>query len=199
MLKILTLNGSPVKGSSTEILLRQIVSGIREMSPEPVRNKFVNLNNLDFIPCQACGISPEPYYCLFDDEIYPIYKYLIDCDIVLFGSPVYFDSVSAQAKSFIDRCNCLRPPLFDDETEDRFAKIIPRKRLGAILLVGGQRGQFECARKVVAGFFKWVWIENCGVINYRSTHWKEIGPAAKDIAAMDRARSLGRDIISRLS
>ena len=168
MRKILTINGSPVKNSSTKILLAELAGGIQENLTDPVENKVVNLNYLKILPCQACGESPEPDYCLYKDDIYPIYDYLINCDIVLFGSPVYFDTVSAQAKLFIDRCNCLRPPDFDTNSEAHFKKIISRKRLGAIVLSGGQRGQFECARKVIAGFFKWVRISTVGTISYTS-------------------------------
>lgn len=198
MTKILTINGSPVKNSSTGTLLGKLADGIRENLSEPVENRVIILNDLKILPCQACGESPEPDYCFFKDGIYPIYDYLINCDIVLFGSPVYFDTVSAQAKLFIDRCNCLRPPDFDTDTEAHFKKIIPRKRLGAIVLSGGQRGQFECARKVIAGFFKWVRVSTVGTISYTSQSWKSAGPVTDDKVILDEARRLGRKISSRL-
>jgi multimeric flavodoxin WrbA len=198
MLKILTINASPVKNSSTGILLSEIVKGIKENSAKKIKNQRINLNNLKILPCQACGESPEPDYCLFKDDIYPVYDYLINCDIVLFGSPLYFDTVSAQAKLFIDRCNCLRPPDFSSNSDEYFKKIISRKRLGAIILSGGQRGQFECARKVIAGFFKWIRISNIGTISYTSSMWKKAGPVADDRDKLDEARELGYKLISSL-
>lgn len=198
MKKILTISGSPVKNGSTNILLDELTRGIQENSTNKIENRAINLNDLKILPCQACGESPEPDYCFYKDDIYPIYDYLINCDIILFGSPVYFDTVSSQSKLFIDRCNCLRPPDFDSNTDNHFKKIIPRKRIGAIVLTGGQRGQFECARKVISGFFKWVRVLNIGTISYTSPSWKEAGPVKDDRAILDEARRLGQKISSNL-
>ncbi len=179
MLNILTLTGSPVSGSSTSILLEHIAEGITYSSTQPVNNEIVRLNDYQYIPCQACGKSPEPDYCIFKDEVYPIYEQFLKCDIVLFGSPIYFDSVSAQAKLFIDRCNCLKPYDFKNETDHHFKSLITKKRLGAIVLVGGERQKFEPARVVMAGFFKWTEIENCGLITYSGANIAP-GEAADD-------------------
>ncbi len=200
MLKILTLNASPVKGSSTSILLDQLAAGILEKSEQLYENRKVDLNELKILPCQSCGESPAPDYCFYHDDIYPLYEYLINCDIVLFGSPVYFDTVSAQAKLFIDRCNCLRPPDFKGESGEYFRKIISKKRFGAMVLVGGQRGQFECARRVIAVFFKCVRISNCGTISYASDdQWWQAGRVGLDTAKLAEARLLGNQIISNLT
>jgi len=199
MLNILTLSGSPIKESSTEILLGQIVLGIAESSEEKVHDELIRLNDIEFRPCQSCGESPEPDWCLYKDDIYPVYDKLANSDIILFGSPVYFDTVSAQAKSFIDRCNCLRPPDFGIESQSHFKKVLPKKRLGGIVLVGGERGKFECARTVIAGFFKWIWVENCGVVSYAGSRWKEIGPVKDDSDKLNEAFALGKKISQRIS
>jgi len=198
MTKILTINASPVKNSSTEILLEKVADGIKGNLLAPVENRVVRLNDLKILPCQACGESPEPNYCFYKDDIYPLYDYLLNCDIVLFGSPVYFETVSTQAKLFIDRCNCLRPPDFEGNTDTHFKNIISRKKLGAIVLSGGQSDQFECARKVIAGFFKWVRVSNIGTISYTSPNWKEAGPVKDDSAKLNKAIILGKKIVSSL-
>ncbi len=186
-MKILTLNASPVKGSSTEILLGKIAEGIENTGPTPVENRTIHLNDYAIRPCQACGINPEPDWCIYHDDIYSVYDLLVNSDIVLFGSPIYFDTVSAQAKLFIDRCNCLRP--VDFETM-QFRRRITRKRWGAIVLVGGERQKFECARTVIAGFFKWVNIENVGCIACASQSFTP-GAAKDNSQAQNEALSLG--------
>jgi multimeric flavodoxin WrbA len=190
MLNILILSGSPIKDGSTEILLKQIAAGIEETASQPVSNELIRLNNYMYLPCQSCGQSPEPDYCLFQDEIYSVYGHFVDCDIVLFGSPIYFDSVSAQAKLFIDRCNCLRPYDFNSESEHRFKKILTKTRLGAMVLVGGERQEFEPARKVIAGFFKWTEIDNCGNVIYAGESMAA-GAAGDNQEKLDEAFSLG--------
>jgi len=198
MINILTLTGSPIRGGSTEILLEQIADGIIHSAIQPARNEIIRLNNYLYLPCQSCGKSPEPDYCFFHDEIYPAYDLFVESDIILFGSPVYFDTVSAQSKLFIDRCNCLRPADFENETDHHFKKILTKKRAGAIVLVGGERQQFECARKVIAGFFKWTEIENRGTIIYGGSSW-EIGAVLEDTEKMKEAYDLGQNIASNLA
>ncbi len=111
MIKILVLSASPVEGSSTDILLHTIASSLKVSLPQKnnAQVSFIKLNELEIKPCQACGESPSPKICFYD-EIEDLYKQIEECDFLLFGSPVYFDSVSAQAKLLIDRCNCFRPP-----------------------------------------------------------------------------------------
>ncbi len=197
MPSIISLNGSPVERSSTEILLDEIARGIRENSEYDFTVESFRLHDLRYEFCQSCGFSPEPDYCIYKDDLYPIYNKLIECDIILIGSPVYFDSVSAQTKKFIDRCNCLRPLDFEGESDELFKKILPKKRLGAMALVGGEREKFECARKVIAGWFKWVWVENYGKIVYGGSSWKEVGPVKNDRDIMTRAYDLGSDLSKR--
>ena len=197
MLNILTLTGSPIRGGSTDILLERIADGIAQSSAQPVHNQIIHLNDYQYLPCQSCGKSPEPDYCIFHDEIYPVYDLLIGCDIVLFGSPIYFDTVSAQSKLFIDRCNCLRPADFSGQSEHSFKRIISKKRLGAMALVGGEDQKLECARLVIAGFFIWTEVINCGMVSYKGTSW-EAGSVTHDREKLNEAHSLGRLIASRI-
>jgi multimeric flavodoxin WrbA len=203
LINLLVVSGSPVDQSSTDIILSRIADTIAGSltNQYPMTSTFVKLNELRFIPCQSCGEAPTPKFCLFDDGLTDVYTKLADCDCLLFGTPVYFDSVSAQAKMFIDRCNCFRPPDFDNVDPDHhFIRILKRKRPGAMVLVGGERGWFEGARRVAAGFFKWVEVTNEGMIVYRSPGFNRAGSVADDREALAQADALGRrlaEIIAR--
>ena len=202
MTKLLLISASPVENSSTELLLQRIAASVASSVPD-TSLQVVRLNYLDFRPCQACGEAPEQNkFCLYDDDLTEVYKMVAECDCLLFGTPIYFDSVSAQAKMFIDRCNCFRPPDYDDHDPDHdFIKLLNRKRPGAMVLVGGKRGWFEGARRVVAGFFKWIEVVSMGQISFASDDFRRSGLAAEDAAILDEADQLGRriaeDIVGR--
>lgn len=201
MVEILAISGSPVEGSSTDLLLETVAESVCDALKGSVETnyRFLKLCDIRFSPCQACGEAPRSGFCLVDDELTPKLDQLARADLVLFGSPIYFDSVSAQAKAFIDRCNCFRPADFDNKDPDHdFLKILTKKRPGAMVLVGGERGWFEGARRVVAGFFKWVEVENCGMIQYHSPDFTRKGSAGRDPVALSEARALGRSLASRL-
>jgi multimeric flavodoxin WrbA len=192
LIRLLTICGSPVPGSSTEIILRRIGAAVAAVSSDPVRHTFVMLNALEIIPCQACGEAPTPKFCFFDDDLTSVYREVARCDCLLFGSPIYFDSVSAQAKAFIDRCNCIRPADFNNvDPRHDFLKLLPRKRPGAIVLVGGEKGWFEGARRCIAGFFKWIEVVNEGYLKFMSRDFHEKGEAAASEAVLREADKLG--------
>ncbi len=197
MPNILILSSSPIRGGSTEIILERIADGISHSSIQPVKLELVRLNDYQYLPCQSCGESPEPAWCIFKDEIEPVYDLYVNCDIVLFGSPIYFDTVSAQAKLFIDRCNCLKPADFSENPEHYFKKVLTKKRLGAMVLVGGERQDIECARKVIAGFFKWTEVVNCGCVAFSSVGLGA-GTVADDPDKLQEAFALGQKIGSKV-
>ncbi|MCP4684107.1 MAG: flavodoxin family protein [bacterium] len=196
MTNILSISGSPVEGSSTEIILRKIAGSISEhLRRGRSRHTLVRLNDLNFAPCQACGEVPSPSFCFLEDPLSDIYKKVAACDCLLFGSPIYFDAVSAQAKAFIDRCNCFRPADFDNQDpEHDFIKRLDCRRPGAIVLVGGEQGWFEGARRCIAGFFKWVEVVNEGVLKFRSQDFTKAGEAADSQDVLKEADQLGRQL-----
>jgi multimeric flavodoxin WrbA len=201
MINLLVINGSPTKGSSTELLLAESARGfVSVLEGKDVRVDTVVLNDLPFIPCQACGQAPSPKFCFYDDALTPVYDKVAECGAFLFGTPIYFDSVSAQAKAFIDRCNCFRPPDFDNRDSDHdFIKILKRKRPGGMIFVGGKDAWFEGARRTVAGFFKWIEVTNEGMVLFRSDDYTKTGLAAGDEQSLTDARSLGIKLAERIS
>lgn len=201
MIRLLAVSASPVDGSSTDLILGDIIERltVRLGTDRKVAATFTKLHDLTFIPCKSCGEAPSDKFCFFDDDLTPLYQELESCDCFLFGSPIYFDSVTAQGKAFIDRCNCFRPADFDNrDPEHDFIKRIKKKRPGAIVLVGGEEGWFEGARRTVAGFFKWIEVTNEGLITFRSSDFNLKGAAADDEQVKREIKQLVDKLASRI-
>ncbi len=193
MRRLLLISGSPTKGSSTDLLMRIVADECAVALGEEVEIQSVKISELQFIPCQACGEAPTPHFCFFH-EIDEQYDQIVLCDALIFGSPIYFDNVSAQAKAFIDRCNCFRP--YDFKSIDpghSFLKLLPKKRPGAMVFVGGESGWFEGARRTVVGFFKWIEIASVGMVTW-SHEDVTIGSATGDGQIVAQAKELGRTL-----
>lgn len=188
MTKILGISGSPVVGSSTELLIKEVLKGGKAAG---AKTKYICLNELEIMPCQACGQSPDEDYCFFTDGMDEIYKAFDWCDVIVVGSPIYFDSVSAQTKLFIDRTNCFRH--FKPDIPELIIPRIEKRRKGSIILVGGEREKFEPARKVVGGFFVWANVEKDGLITY-SHSGIEKGSVKKDKKIMQEAYETGQKL-----
>ncbi len=201
MIKVLVISGSPTEHSSTDILLdtisKEIVESLRTRYEVDVQ--FVKLNKLQFIPCQSCGKAPHEEWCVFHDDVSPVLDQLAECECLLVGSPIYFDSVSAQLKLLMDRCNCFRPGDFDNaDPEHDFIRLIKSKRPGGIVLVGGENGWFEGARRAIGGFFIWIEVTNEGVVTYKTKDFHRIGEAADSQTTVDEARELGKKLAAIL-
>jgi multimeric flavodoxin WrbA len=177
-MNIVGISGSATGGSSTDLLISAALEGAA--APNAATRLF-RLNERQIIPCQACGVSPEPDYCFFHDGMDDLYKSMEKSEGIILGSPIYFDSVSAQTKIFIDRTNCLRPADFSDKSVQKFKEPRFKGKKGGIVLVAGDYGKFESSLRVMHAFFIWAGIEIVFEILYRSTSMK-VGEVKDDIA-----------------
>ncbi len=100
-MNILILNGSPRKKGNTSYLLNEIINGIKSTGETA---ELINLADLQIHPCIACGHCEKKGICIFDDDMSELYKKCSLVDALVIASPIYFYSVTAQTKLFIDRC-----------------------------------------------------------------------------------------------
>ena len=99
--KVLILSGSPRKGGNSDILCDEFMRGAKE-SGNTVEKINVAERKIGY--CRAC------YYCrtsggkcVIKDEMAEILQKMIDADVIVLASPVYFYSIDAQLKALIDR------------------------------------------------------------------------------------------------
>ena len=103
-MKVLAICGSPRKGN-TEWMLRELLEGLdsAEVDTELVLLRKLNIKGCDgCLACEAGGENREGT-CRIEDDMPQLYAKLLDADCVVFGTPVYFEMVSGQLKTFMDR------------------------------------------------------------------------------------------------
>jgi multimeric flavodoxin WrbA len=184
---LLALNGSPVRGSSIDLLLEQVCLGFREAGGEAEQ---IHCNELWVKPCQSCGPEPTTGFCIFHDDMDLVYQGLERAHAIVVGSPIYFDAVSAQLKLVIDRCNCITM-LVREGGGETFRPRFARTRRGAFITTSGPRQRYDMAERCVRGFLKWVgakWEETLAFVHADNA----VGSVAGDPELMARARALGR-------
>lgn len=189
---IIGISGSATPHSSTDILIKEVLRGAQIGRYE---TKFYRLNEMRILPCQACGKSPAPEYCFFHDDAYTLFERMATARAIILGSPVYFDSVSAQTKAFIDRSNCLRPADFSDMSKQSFKEPLFTGKQGGIVLVAGDYGKFDAALRVMRAFFIWAGIEIKFELKY-TTENLHYGEAAGNKLLLEEAYNFGRQLVS---
>lgn len=100
-MKILAFNGSP-RGSlsSTRKLLLAACEGAEEAG---AKTSVIDICDLDVGYCNACGSCYNTGSCVLDDDFESVYYLFLEADGIIFSSPVYINSVTAQLKTFFDR------------------------------------------------------------------------------------------------
>jgi len=188
---LVALNGSPVRGSSVDLLLGAVSAGAEEAGGRTLR---FDCNELTVKPCQACGPEPTPGYCIFHDDMDPIYAALESAHAIAVGSPVYFDGVSAQLKLVMDRCNCVTPLVHAPAGGWAFRAKWARTRRGVFVTACGERQRWDMAERSVRGFLKWVgarWEETLAYAHEDN----DSGSVARHPELLARGRALGRRLI----
>lgn len=175
-MNIVGISGSPTGGSSTDYLIRAVMDNV---TGDHIKRHFIRLNEKSILPCQACGKNPEPDFCFFHDDMDEVFAVTSKSEGIILGSPVYFDSVSAQAKLFIDRTNCLRPVDFDRPGGPKIKKPLFKGKKGGIILVGGEQGKFSGALRTARAFFIWAGIDIVFEMIYKTKTF-ESGEAGRD-------------------
>lgn len=101
MKKVLILSGSPRKGGNSDILCDEFARGAIETgnSVEKIR-----VSEKKISPCLGCYFCKNHGgRCVMNDDMGEILQKIIDCDVLVLSSPVYFYSICAQLKTVIDR------------------------------------------------------------------------------------------------
>lgn len=99
-MKIVMLKGSPHRHGSSNMLASEFARGAEEAGHEIVA---FDIPFLDVHPCIGCGKCGMNGPCVFKDDNQAIKDALLDSDMVVFVTPIYYFGLSAQLKAVIDR------------------------------------------------------------------------------------------------
>lgn len=99
-MKIVMLKGSPHRHGSSNMLAAEFARGAEDAGHEIVE---FDIPFLDVHPCIGCGKCGMDGPCVFKDDNLNIRDALLEADMVVFVTPIYYFGLSAQLKAVIDR------------------------------------------------------------------------------------------------
>ena len=99
-MKILVITGSPRKNGNSNTLVEHFIKGAQEKGH--LVKRFDSAAK-KVHPCIACDKCAQSGTCVFDDDFNFVKENILEADMVVFASPVYYFSMSAQIKTVIDR------------------------------------------------------------------------------------------------
>lgn len=100
--KILILSSSPRRGGNSDTLCDEFMRGAVEAGNE-VDKVFLRDKTIRYCTgCSTCSQYNKP--CPQKDDAAEIIEKMLAADVIVLGTPVYFYAMSAQLKTFLDRC-----------------------------------------------------------------------------------------------
>lgn len=100
-MKILVITGSAHRHGTTAMLAESFINGAVEAGHEVYRFDSAFKNIHPCIACEKCHNTKTG--CTFKDDMEELNPQLLEADVVIFISPIYYYAMSAQIKTVIDR------------------------------------------------------------------------------------------------
>src|SRR5208283_586389 len=103
--RVLVLSASPRRGGNSDLLCEQFVKGAEEAGHQ-AEKIFLKDKKINY--CTGCGTCIDRGKgCSQKDDMAEILDKMVTSDVIVMATPVYFYTMSAQLKTFIDR-TCAR-------------------------------------------------------------------------------------------
>jgi len=104
--KVVILLGSPRKDGNSAALAERIAEGA---SAAGATVESFYLHAMKIAPCRACESCHKPGAkgCAIQDDMQGLYSKLRAADAIVYASPIYWFTMSAQLKLAMDRCYAL--------------------------------------------------------------------------------------------
>ena len=100
---VLIISASPRRNGNSDQLCDEFLKGAVDGGNQ-VEKIFLADKKINY--CTGCGFCTTNNYsgCSQKDDMEDLVEKMIDSDVIVLASPVYFYTINAQMKTFIDRC-----------------------------------------------------------------------------------------------
>ena len=98
-MKIVVLEGSPNKNGSSNILADSFIRGAKEAGHSV---QIIDAAHAHIHPCIGCVRCGYEGPCVQKDDMETIRPTILDADMMVFVTPLYYYGMSAQLKTLID-------------------------------------------------------------------------------------------------
>ena len=99
-MKILVIYGSPHQKGSSYLLANEFIKGVQENRHEVTVFDVAHHHIVPCLGCDHCGMNGP---CIQNDDMSQLRKDMLDHDMIVFVTPLYYFGISAQLKAAIDR------------------------------------------------------------------------------------------------
>jgi len=106
-MKILAISCSPRSNGNTVAILEEVLRGAQD---EKADVDLYSVSGKTIQPCDGCWSCVNTGKCHIVDDMQELYDKIVKADGIIFGTPIYFWSMTGQAKTVMDRTIALNQP-----------------------------------------------------------------------------------------
>jgi len=184
--QVLIVHGSPRRHGYSSFLAGRAAQGVADAGG---RHQDVYLHWMDIKPCSACNACRKKgaRFCVIKDDMAGLYPKIVESSAILLAGPVYWFTLSAQMKLFLDRFYGLNVEA---------TRCLSDKKVGAILSYGDTdpyRAGAVNAIQALQDMFRYTGSRLAGVV-----YGTELGPKERRARhqASEDAYQLGAELAS---
>lgn len=131
-MKLLGISFSPRKEGNTVKLLKV---ALEAAELEGAEVELYSVAGKDIKGCEGCRSCAKTSRCKIEDDMQELYEKMLEADGIIYGTPVYFYSMTSQAKAVIDRTFAFNSP------ERSLAN-----KVGGVIVVAGSQGNIDALK-----------------------------------------------------
>jgi multimeric flavodoxin WrbA len=132
-MNVLTILGSPRKDGNTAKVLGWVEEALKSQGNQVDHVHITDHAVNGCAECYTCQTKPDEPGCPQPDDALKIFERVLSADAVIYASPVFCWSWSAQIKPLIDRHVCL----ITDQGAGNFKSLIEGKKMALVGTCGG--------------------------------------------------------------
>ena len=102
MKKVIVISTSHRKGSNSDMLADKFIDGAMAAGHDVEKISLVGKEMKFCIGCLTCGTTHK---CCIKDDVPAIMDKVLNADVVVWATPIYYYEMSGQMKTLIDRMN----------------------------------------------------------------------------------------------
>ena len=111
MKNVVVISSSLRNGSNSEILAKEFVRGASIKH----NVEYISLKDINFKFCLGCLSCQKTGKCVINDDMIEIEEKMVNSDVIVFATPIYYYEMSGQLKTLLDRGN----PMYEKDYKFR--------------------------------------------------------------------------------
>ena len=152
-MKITVITGSPRKNGTSNYMASEFVRGAEENGHEVYLFDSAKSNVNNCIACNACVMGEKS--CIHKDDFVELSNKLVESDVIVFVTPIYYFGMTSTIKKVIDRFYSIDSKL---KVKQNKSVLISVQHSPVDVVAEAMNAQYQAITN-------WLQMENIGIIN----------------------------------